>query len=54
MDVVPGKNEVRIRESRYAALAEYEKSTGVSMEESVDRALTEYLKKDGSGGLKAG
>lgn len=36
-------HEVRIRESRYAALIQESNETGVSVEEIVDRAITKFL-----------
>jgi hypothetical protein len=40
------KTAVKMRASHYAALVEYEKLTGVSVEQSIEEALTDYLKTD--------
>ena len=41
-----GKIEVAIRQSRYAALVQAAKATGVSIEELVDQALTNFIEAD--------
>jgi len=40
------KTEIKIRASRYAALVKAEESTGISIEELVDRALTDFIKSN--------